>query len=197
MDKTKVASILIAILALGSCSEDKALVSTNAMITLISLFFISIIVITLLLITILHHKHEMHEQQRNIEVYKMDSERYKLEHDEKQTQLLISNLQETDIYQSFHNPMFMPSQNDFALLGKELDNAYNGFCYRLKKLYPKINDLEIWMSCLVKIGLRSKEICNYIGCKPNTLNMKKVRLYRKIFGEAGLASDYDKFIIEF
>lgn len=186
MDKTNVTYLL---------TENTKLFNYNVI--LISLFFISIIVITVLLITILHHNRELREQQRNVEAYKTDSERYKLEHDEKQTQLLISNLQETEIYQSFHNPMFIPSQNDFALLGKEIDNAYNGFCHRLRKLYPKINDLEIWMSCLVKIGLRSKEICNFIGCKPNTLNMKKVRLYKKIFGESGQASDYDKFIIEF
>lgn len=166
----------------------------------ILLMFIVVVTTTtiiLLLITYHRHKYELLEQQYNLDTYRKENEKYKSEHDEKRVQLQVSQLMETSIYQSFLNPTFKPTAEDFVSLGKEIDKAYNGFCHRLRKIYSQINDKELHVCCLVKIGLRPKEICTYMDCRQNTLNMKKKRLYKKILAKGGTASDFDKFICDF
>lgn len=142
--------------------------------------------------------HEIKEQKRRILCYEKDSE----ERENKEKCSLCKreieyNLKKSIIYSKFHDITFSPTRNDFYSLEEALDYAYDNFTLRIKKLCPTINEMELIICCLVKIGIQPKEICIFTNYKYNTLNMKKCRLYMKLHGINGSASMFDCFIAEF
>ena len=115
---------------------------------------------------------------------------------EKHRELLIADLADTDIYKLYHTPNAVPSSADYHRLVEALNKAYNNFTKRLKEFYPDINDNEVWICCMVKAGLSSKEICNISPYSYSSLGMAKSRLYFKMFQKKGGAKDLDHFIKE-
>ena len=115
---------------------------------------------------------------------------------EKHRELLIADLADTDVYKLYHTPNAVPSSADYHRLVEALNKAYNNFTKRLKEFYPDINDNEIWICCMVKAGLSSKEICNISPYSYSSLGMAKSRLYFKMFQKKGGAKDLDHFIKE-
>lgn len=115
---------------------------------------------------------------------------------EKHRELLIADLGDTDVYKLYHTPNAVPSSADYHRLVEALNKAYNNFTKRLKEFYPDINDNEVWICCMVKAGLSSKEICNISPYSYSSLGMAKSRLYFKMFQKKGGAKDLDHFIKE-
>ena len=115
---------------------------------------------------------------------------------EKHRELLIADLVDTDVYKLYHTPNAVPSSADYHRLVEALNKAYNNFTKRLKEFYPDINDNEVWICCMVKAGLSSKEICNISPYSYSSLGMAKSRLYFKMFQKKGGAKDLDHFIKE-
>ena len=115
---------------------------------------------------------------------------------EKHRELLIADLADTDVYKLYHTPNAVPSSADYHRLVEALNKAYNNFTKRLKEFYPDINDNEVWIFCMVKAGLSSKEICNISPYSYSSLGMAKSRLYFKMFQKKGGAKDLDHFIKE-
>lgn len=115
---------------------------------------------------------------------------------EKHRELLIADLADTDVYKLYHTPNAVPSSADYHRLVEALNKAYNNFTKRLKEFYPDINDNEVWICCMVKAGLSSKEICNILPYSYSSLGMAKSRLYFKMFQKKGGAKDLDHFIKE-
>lgn len=115
---------------------------------------------------------------------------------EKHRELLIADLADTDVYKLYHTPNAVPSSADYHRLVEALNKAYNNFTKRLKEFYPDINDNEVWICCMVKAGLSSKEICNISPYSYSSLGMAKSRLYFKMFKKKGGAKDLDHFIKE-
>ena len=115
---------------------------------------------------------------------------------EKHRELLIADLADTDVYKLYHTPNAVPSSADYHRLVEALNKAYNNFTKRLKEFYPDINDNEVWICCMVKAGLSSKEICNISPYSYSSLGMAKSRLYFKMFQKKGGAKDLDHFIKE-
>lgn len=115
---------------------------------------------------------------------------------EKHRELLIADLADTDVYKLYHTPNSVPSSADYHRLVEALNKAYNNFTKRLKEFYPDINDNEVWICCMVKAGLSSKEICNISPYSYSSLGMAKSRLYFKMFQKKGGAKDLDHFIKE-
>ncbi len=115
---------------------------------------------------------------------------------EKHRELLIADLADTDVYKLYHTPNAVPSYADYHRLVEALNKAYNNFTKRLKEFYPDINDNEVWICCMVKAGLSSKEICNISPYSYSSLGMAKSRLYFKMFQKQGGAKDLDHFIKE-
>lgn len=113
---------------------------------------------------------------------------------EKHRELLIADLADTDVYKLYHTPNAVPSSADYHRLVEALNKAYNNFTKRLKEFYPDINDNEVWICCMVKAGLSSKEICNISPYSYSSLGMAKSRLYFKMFQKKGGAKDLDHFI---
>ena len=115
---------------------------------------------------------------------------------EKHRELLIADLADTDVYKLYHTPNAVPSSADYHRLVEALNKVYNNFTKRLKEFYPDINDNEVWICCMVKAGLSSKEICNISPYSYSSLGMAKSRLYFKMFQKKGGAKDLDHFIKE-
>lgn len=115
---------------------------------------------------------------------------------EKHRELLIADLADTDVYKLYHTPNAVPPSADYHRLVEALNKAYNNFTKRLKEFYPDINDNEVWICCMVKAGLSSKEICNISPYSYSSLGMAKSRLYFKMFQKKGGAKDLDHFIKE-
>ena len=116
--------------------------------------------------------------------------------EQKHQELLIADLADTDVYKLYHTPNVVPSSADYHRLVEALNKAYNNFTKRLKEFYPDINDNEVWICCMVKAGLSSKEICNISSYSYSSLGMAKSRLYFKMFQKKGGAKDLDHFVKE-
>lgn len=111
--------------------------------------------------------------------------------------VLVDELEASEIYKRFHTPGVRHDSSDYLQLKDALNTAYNRFTHRLEELYPDIRYEELYICCLVKIKLASKEICSIMDYKANKVGMTKTRLYQKIFKVKGSVADFDNFIRNF
>ena len=111
--------------------------------------------------------------------------------------VLVDELEASEIYKRFHTPGVRHDCSDYLQLKDALNTAYNRFTHRLEELYPEIRYEELYICCLVKIKLASKEICSIMDYKANKVGMTKTRLYQKIFKVKGSVADFDNFIRNF
>lgn len=120
-----------------------------------------------------------------------------MEFEAKHRELLVADLMETEVFKLYHDPMANPTKADYHKLSEALNKTYDNFTVRLKEFYPGITDNEIWFCCMVKAGLKAKDICRISPYQFNSLSMAKRRLYAKMFGKKGTARDLDTFIENF
>ena len=114
----------------------------------------------------------------------------------RQQELKITELQRSECYGKFHDDKFLPALKDFVELQQVLDDTYDNFTSKLKELIPAIREEEMWVCCMIKMGITPVRMCKVLSCKPNYLSMMRKRLYKKIFHQEGSATDFDAFIKE-
>ena len=112
----------------------------------------------------------------------------------RQQELKITELQRSECYGKFHDDKFLPALKDFVELQQVLDDTYDNFTSKLKELIPAIREDEMWVCCMIKMGMTPVRMCKVLSCKPNYLSMMRKRLYKKIFHQEGGATDFDAFI---
>lgn len=112
-------------------------------------------------------------------------------------ELLKVDFAETEVYKLYHDVMYSPTSVDYHRLVAALNKTYDNFTIRLKDFYPRITENEIWICCMVKTGLTSKEVCLKSVYTKYSLSMAKHRLYAKMFNKKGSSKDLDKFIKDF
>ena len=117
--------------------------------------------------------------------------------EQKHGELLVADLADTDVHKLYHDPIAKPTSADYHMLVEALNKAYGDFTLRLKEFYPDIRSNEMWICCMVKAGLTSKEICNISSYSYSSIGMAKVRLYGKMLGKKGSSRDFDTFIRDF
>ena len=117
--------------------------------------------------------------------------------EQKHGELLVADLADTDVYKLYHDPIAKPTSADYHMLVEALNKAYSDFTLRLKEFYPDIRSNEMWICCMVKAGLTSKEICNISSYSYSSIGMAKVRLYGKMLGKKGSSRDFDTFVRDF
>lgn len=140
---------------------------------------------------------ELEKKLLRAEMDMLDKQNEQMLSEQRHKDLLVAEFQASSIYEKFHQAQFVPANDDLRELEKALNMAYDRFVFRLKDLYPTLRFDELYICCLVKIGLMSKEICGILGYKANKVSMTKVRLYQKIFKKKGTVSDFDNFIRKF
>ena len=112
----------------------------------------------------------------------------------RQQELKITELQRSECYGKFHDDKFLPALKDFVELQQVLDDTYDNFTSKLKELIPAIREEEMWVCCMIKMGMTPVRMCKVLSCKANYLSMMRKRLYKKIFHQEGSAMDFDAFI---
>lgn len=112
----------------------------------------------------------------------------------RQQELKTTELQRSECYGKFHDDKFLPALKDFVELQQVLDDTYDNFTSKLKELIPAIREEEMWVCCMIKMGMTPVRMCKVLSCKPNYLSMMRKRLYKKIFHQEGGATDFDAFI---
>lgn len=112
----------------------------------------------------------------------------------RQQELKITELQRSECYGKFHDDKFLPALKDFVELQQVLDDTYDNFTSKLKELIPAIREDEMWVCCMIKMGMTPVRMCKVLSCKPNYLSMMRKRLYKKIFHQEGSATKLDAFV---
>ncbi len=127
----------------------------------------------------------------------LDRQNEKIISEQRYKDRLVAELENSDVYKKFHCQGACFSNDDFRQLKDALNTAYGRFVFRLEELYPAMRYEEMYVCCLVKIRLASKEICSVLDCKANRVSMLKTRLYQKMFKKKGSVADFDEFIRDF
>lgn len=113
------------------------------------------------------------------------------------SELLAADFKETEMYKLYHNPTARPTAADYHRLVAALNMSYDNFTQRLKDFYPNISNIEMWICCMVKIGLSPKEISGISAYSLSALSMAKSRLFAKMFNKKGSAKELDSVIMDF
>ena len=95
------------------------------------------------------------------------------------------------------DPNFKLNDAQWEELKKEMDASLDGFTERLLCLNPKLNDVDIHVCYLLKLGISPSEMAHIMVCQINTVSSIRKRLYKKIHGVEGTPGQLDRFIEEF
>lgn len=140
---------------------------------------------------------EMRKKLIETEVDMLGKQNEQILSEQRHKDMLVDELEASDVYKKFHTPGARYDNGDFLRLKEALNKAYDRFTHRLEELYHEIRYEELYICCLVKIKLASKEICSIMDYKANKVGMTKTRLYQKIFKVKGSVADFDNFIRNF
>jgi hypothetical protein len=113
--------------------------------------------------------------------------------------ILLQRLKTSSVYLKFYQLAKLrqkASDDDFYQLTLLVDEAYSGFTKRLIELYPSINEKEIRVCLLIKIGLSPTQISDIVCSSNSGISMIRRRLNLKIFQIKGKPEEFDKKIIE-
>ena len=68
------------------------------------------------------------------------------------------------------------SDTEISELVTAVNDCYNGFANALTAQYPSLTDSEIYLCCLIKIGLDNPGLCAVLGISDSALRKRKYRL---------------------
>ena len=136
-----------------------------------------------------------------LEIKKEEENIGKIILDEERQQLVIEEFRETDLYRYFKNKS-ETDQNNFISnekwdeLEAYLNNNFDQFCKQLRHKY-KVDNRNLRMCCLIKLFFTNKEIGEIFCISRSAISNMRSRLYCKLFGKNGSATDLDVFIRSF
>lgn len=140
---------------------------------------------------------EMQKKLLEAEVDMLDKRNEQLLSEQRHRDMLVAELESSEIYKKYCKQGMKYDNDDFLHLKEILNVTYDRFTFRLEELYPEIRYDELYICCLTKIKLASKEICAILDFRANKVSMTKTRLYKKIFKTKGSVADFDCFIRNF
>lgn len=118
-----------------------------------------------------------------------------IENEESKHHLRLATLRDSFIYKKFHeNKNWQMKSEDWDELEKQLNYTYDLFIIRLKKICPKLSDVELKACMLTKIELSANQITHMLNYNSSVL---RPRIYKKIFKKDGSVEEFVKFIIQF
>lgn len=106
----------------------------------------------------------------------------------------IRTFTESEIYESFHNPNFLPRLQDYHTLEDALNATYDDCITKIRQLHENLKDKELHLCMLEKAEVSNKLICADLGMEPNALSMLRARLYTKLFHCKGSADMFHEFL---
>ena len=111
-------------------------------------------------------------------------------------ELIMSSLYER-IKENANKDGFRLTDEEWLVLATMIDQAYDGFTSRLRLLYDGINEYELHICYLIKLGISSTDIGNMLCKSKSAIGMTRQRLYRKLTGTKGTARELNDFITGF
>lgn len=110
---------------------------------------------------------------------------------------VLAVIKNTDIYLKFKKATIDPklhiSEEDWSIMEKMLLDKAGEFMNKLMNLHP-INQLELRLSILLKLGFSISEIAVLTNRTKQAISLSRKRLYAKCFNKDGLAADWDNYI---
>ncbi len=86
------------------------------------------------------------------------------------------------------------TSDDWQLLYKNFEQTYDNLLYTLKETGRNVNDAELQLCCLTKLGIPNKGIIAITHKARSTISTMKSRVYKKITDKEGNANDFHQFI---
>lgn len=86
------------------------------------------------------------------------------------------------------------SDTEMSELVAAVNDCYKGFANALTAQYPSLTDSEIYLCCLIKIGLDNQGLCAILGISDNALRKRKYRLKSSKFDPVSQFETLDEAI---
>ena len=86
------------------------------------------------------------------------------------------------------------SDTEISELVTAVNDCYNGFANALTAQYPSLTDSEIYLCCLIKIGLDNPGLCAVLGISDSALRKRKYRLKSSKFDPVSQFETLDEAI---
>lgn len=119
---------------------------------------------------------------------------------QKEQNIRIQVLKESDIYVLFQEASFNPKikigMKEWSQLDIAINETYPNFSSKLRELYPNITLHELHLCYLLKISIPLTGIANLFSYSKSAVTNQRTRLFEKLFGYKGKATELDKFISE-
>lgn len=120
-----------------------------------------------------------------------------IEAEQKHREVLQREFKKSPVYlkllRHVHEKDFRLRENDWHLLGQEIDLAYDHFTDKLLSLSHLSQD-ELHISYLIKVGLKPSDIASLLCKTISAIGQRRKRLYKKLTGKEGSAQNFDDFI---
>ena len=106
---------------------------------------------------------------------------------------LLQNLKNSSVYKNFHeNEEWKPSTKDWEELFQLINAIYPSFAQKLQEAYPKILIQMERLCYLVRIHVKPSRLSMLLN--HSNISVLRKRLYLKMSGKTGKASDFDLYI---
>jgi len=106
---------------------------------------------------------------------------------------LLQNLKNSSVYKNFHeNEEWKPSTKDWEELFQLINAIYPSFAQKLQEAYPKIPIQMERLCYLVRIHVKPSRLSMLLN--HSNISVLRKRLYLKMSGKTGKASDFDLYI---
>lgn len=140
----------------------------------------------------------LHKRFIQLEKESLQGENRRIEAEHERQTILQQRLSSSDLYLKFYQMAKShqkASDDDFRQLAELIDEMCDNFTHRLIELYPYINEKEMRICLLIKIGLTPTQISDIVCSSNSGISMIRQRLYMKIFQLKGKPDEFDKKII--
>lgn len=141
----------------------------------------------------------LHKRFIQLEKESLQGENRRIEAEHERQTILQQRLSSSDLYLKFYQMAKShqkASDDDFNQLAELIDEMYDNFTHRLIELYPYINEKEMRICLLIKIGLTPTQISDIVCSSNSGISMIRQRLYMKIFQLKGKPDEFDKKIMD-
>jgi hypothetical protein len=141
----------------------------------------------------------LHKRFIQLEKESLQGENRRIEAEHERQTILQQRLSSSDLYLKFYQMAKShqkASNDDFRQLAELIDEVYDNFTHRLIELYPFINEKEMRICLLIKIGLAPTQISDIVCSSNSGISMIRQRLYMKIFQLKGKPDEFDKKIMD-
>lgn len=89
----------------------------------------------------------------------------------------IIELEQWNVFQKDKQlPKLILSLEELEHLVRVIDDCYHHYTVRLQTEFPTLKESDIYICCLLKIGVKNKDICYLLGVTEETLKKRKYRI---------------------